>query len=404
MNLYNTICFYLFLCCLISISVCADERVEALKSVVMINTKNNAYGSGLVVGEDDSWIYIITAAHVVWDDEVTKAYDSTVEFKAFPGKKFPIVLATPINTAAPSATPVSLDLMADFAVLKVNKTDLPKIQMPELGRVFDNEPVNKVQFVGRKSLKDRWRGTPLFDVISSDELISVEDHQIVVNSFFQLSGYSGGGVFEENWRLAGMTIKGGVQSTSFAEDELTSVLHVSWVIEKLKSLSIPLAPYLTVKEGLLSHDMTTSNMPFVSISVLPNVPESNGGKLMISLHSSFGALKNIQYKIFIKNKKNTWSKLSEEVVDLSYSSFPKTKNWILTEDITNVFVCYSAPIRAGGRGVASVSLNNIKLPLPLNAYSNIGLSSPGYKQAPALYSIRSQPCDKILEAEGIDAK
>lgn len=416
------------LCCIIlfSTNMYGDDRRSAIESVVMLSTDQGGYGSGIIVGEDDRWVYIITAAHVVWNHSAVDIYNVEALFKQVPDQRFPVLLATPVNRKAISATPASVDLSSDFAVLKVDKNNLPqKIVMPTVGRRYDNEEINKVQFVGRKSIQQQWRGTPLFEVLPSSELVSTKAHQLVAQSFFQLSGYSGGGIFDEQWRLVGMTIKGGVQSENFSEDELTAGINITWIIEKLKGLAIPLAPYLGgFEEGPLSLEIATSQMPHVILQVLPDhyqykredqvklrvqykkgiytLPQKGTSKLYLRAFTINGNLKNITIQVFVSTEKNVWAKLDEKTFDIDYGGVGARNEWIVQKEIKNIFMCYSAPLKKGGYGVASVSYSGIEL--PIKGYNYINMEHAGYKQTRPVYSIRSRPCEKIIEKAGIHVK
>ena len=112
------ICSVIFLL-VIALNTFADDKNAAKDLVVMIATSSNAIGSGIIVGEDEEWVYVATAAHVVWNESETKLFELEVIFRTLPNKAFSAQLANPLNRKAMSSTPISVDTNNDFAVLKI---------------------------------------------------------------------------------------------------------------------------------------------------------------------------------------------------------------------------------------------------------------------------------------------
>lgn len=380
----------------------SDNRENALQALVMLTTTADEdyenFGAGIIVGDDANWIYIATAAHVVWDRDENRMLDITAEFKQLPGKNAPVELAVDFksNTDAVSSTPPSINLNEDFAVLKVRKDALQTIAMPKIRRIFEGEKIQQVQFIGRKSLQQLWRSTPLFEVVDPSKLVEPKRHEMVAKTFFELAAFSGGGVFDSEWRLAGMTIEGGAQSQSFEVDELTTLNRIDWIAAELKRLAIPMAPYLlNQNEGPLPPETAMRELPRVSGMLLP---DGLGAKLnLVSQVFSGGSIENVDFHIYAKAKNQNWFLLGSESVESIHAGHQKMH--LIPKGISDIFVCHSNTLKNGGYGVGMFQIRDISY--PFNLQDMVSEGSKNYRYYQPQYSIRENPCRYTVEAEGI---
>jgi serine protease Do len=120
-----------FITCVSVASECQNlpqplTHVEACRkfsdAVVQINTERPSHGTGFIV-DPDGWI--VTAAHVVIDPK-TKAKDGAIT----------VILPKVGDVLAEEVLPIDDLLIArDFAVLKVNQSNLPHLELGDEGNV-----------------------------------------------------------------------------------------------------------------------------------------------------------------------------------------------------------------------------------------------------------------------------
>lgn len=393
------ICSVIFLL-VIALETFADDKNAAKDLVVMIATSSNAIGSGIIVGEDEEWVYVATAAHVVWNESETKLFELEVIFRTLPNKVFSAQLANPLNRSAMSSTPISVDINNDFAVLKIKKNKENKYPTIAISRVIRGISVSKVQYIGRKSFEQTWRGSPLSEVVDKASLPDRYKDHITSRTFYNLEGYSGGGVFSADWKIVGMTVKGGVLSNSTKAEKLTSALSIDWVKSKLESLSIPLSTYLKdAEEGQLDPETVMNQMP----NIIPMVMHfGKNAQLAINAFVVNKPIKNIQLNIYLKEKNKPWYLFNEKKFDASFGNNGGILLTDLPSQTTDLFVCHTNKLANGGTGVGRAAILNFSLPLP--ATEMLTVSHAKYKEYPSLYATNSNPCATAMEKEGIRVK
>lgn len=239
-----------------------NKTMQALQAVVML-TVGNEIGSGIILGEDGAFLYLATAHHVV---SAATAGDKTIEAEFHKNKKSDNVTIIPLEKAA----------ALDIAFLKVAKKGLPfEVGMPVIHRIGENETSNSYQLVGRKAKNRKWRRTPLLKVVDRDKLPYLDASETVlefsVPADFQ--GYSGGGAFDEDWQLGGIT-KGSLPSSdSFDSEEYTVIIKLASILDLAKEFSIPLAPFLRLNEDRPLPVRFFQSIPAMGTSIRRQAPK-----------------------------------------------------------------------------------------------------------------------------------
>ena len=115
--------------------------------------------------------------------------------------------------------------------------------MPEIVTITPHEVPEKVRFIGRRNPTNYWSNTPLFNVIDIKDDDYDPNTFIGADSLMSLRGYSGGGVFDTDWRLTGVHLADSV-ANDVTGDVTAKFLSLTWIRNKLNAIQVPLAPYM----------------------------------------------------------------------------------------------------------------------------------------------------------------
>lgn len=374
----------LFITCMQPFAVYADSKERALSSLVMLTSNENNYSSGLIVGENDSWIYIATAASSLFGNQ-NGSQKVFAEFYQLPGATFKIQTE-------------HVDIDNDFAVAKVDKKQASTIVIPSLSRAYVSETHNKLQLVGRKSLQQLWRLSPFFEVLDMNHLDSTQKSHITLKSFFELPGFYGGGVFDKDWRLVGMAIKSTTSTQGYAADELTDTIPIAWIVDKLTHLSIPKAEYLVYKQGSpLAEKLALYQMLRLRSTLFS---DDLGGNLSLLFRVFRGqTVEAAKVYVYVKNSQEQWFLSGEKI--LGDDIFHAEASFIIPKSSTKVVVCYSNKLKSGGFAVGLHQTN--KLDFFSNDYAPSGEFVEFRTLEPLHYTIKN-PCAVAVKKIGVDIK
>lgn len=223
----------LFSCAACNLSLAQDSNSNtAAQAIVMIKFIDEV-GSGLIIGKDADFIYLATAHNSKF---ATKEHNQAIVVEFHNGKLARDVTVVPI-------TEVNRAFDDDLIFLKVARKKLTfSIEMPILDRIAEEEEAEALQLIGHKSSQKTWRRTSLSQSVDSDTVASLKDSEYAVESTANFSGYLGGGAFDADWRLAGLTTR---ESNESKDGRVyTIVLKIHRLLERARNVPIPLAPYL----------------------------------------------------------------------------------------------------------------------------------------------------------------
>jgi S1-C subfamily serine protease len=166
------------------------KTMEASKQLVVMITCGQESGAGIIVGSKNDRIYLITAKHVIPPN-----HSVVVEFFGMPGDKF---------TAERIGTVPELDLGVLFIPDTASKhIDAAHLPFERLGASAQLVPGSKVGAIGYGS-GNPWDSNPpgvFYDIAD------IVGEQVLFRSLYVSYGYSGGGLFDANWKLVGMITK-----------------------------------------------------------------------------------------------------------------------------------------------------------------------------------------------------
>ena len=172
----------------------AAERAKNL--IVVVDALST--GAGIIIGEGADRLYIVTANHVVRAVDDSVAPQIYVSFRFLPGDR---IRARVLE---------DYDRVLDYAVIMIDRVGERAIPMEEIDfAVLPTEVARRedpVLHVGHP-YNFRWRVPPELD---PDYLTAVRTDELLFESDRVRAGYSGGGLFNANWRLLGM-ITGGAE-------------------------------------------------------------------------------------------------------------------------------------------------------------------------------------------------
>ncbi len=307
-------------------SIGSIDKEQAMKAVVMIDSSDQSgrkreFGAGLIVGSDSNWIYIATAAHVVHGG---KASDIQIKFRQLVGEK---------KSASVIASTVDEDF--DFAVLKVASDK--QISMPRIGRLYQGETPSKLQFVGRTSNDRHWSSSPLFKATPiSDE--DFGDH-VFAGAFplMPLKGFSGGGVFDAEWRLAGMHLADNVVDED-SGNALAKYLKLSWLRSRLEQISIPMALYLQdIEEGPMPLEYQNGATPIL----MPTISNHKvGAILQLSTISVRRYLEDVSIYIFL-NDGSQWREHERLTKNIAPAQATGINKYMIPANTQGIHICAS---------------------------------------------------------------
>jgi hypothetical protein len=200
----------------------AAAQAGSEEMVVMVRAKTEdgreMIGGGIVFGTADDAIYIATARHVVADG----AYMSTAITAEFLQRR-----GMPVE-ARPTTTRFSQDL----AVIVVRDDKLAARLRRDLDwsrAVLDHDELTwKKAYIVGFAKGQVWSRSP-----QPESITSARSTEIEVDSRFVARGHSGGGVFDENWRLIGMVWAD--------EPPLAKVYPLRLVLEEVDRSRFPVA-------------------------------------------------------------------------------------------------------------------------------------------------------------------
>lgn len=362
--------------------VYADNKELAMSALVMLTSSDYKYSSGFIAGEDSDWIYIVTAANSLIG-ELNSRGKIFAEFKQLPGEIF----KTEIE---------HVDIESDIAVAKVNKKHASTIKVPKLSYSFAPETHDKLQLIGRKSLQELWRVSPLFELLNDSKLSETDKPYLVLKTFFELPGFYGGGAFDKDWRLIGMPIRAKFSEERYAIDELAHIIPISWIGKKLESLSIPLADYLKFKQG----DALTGKLAYSqTLSLRANLfSDDLGGHLSLLFYVFMGKTVNAAtVSVYVMNDKNQWFLINKK--DLGSEIFNSEASFLIPMSSKKIVICHSNELELGGYSVISHQINNIDF--YTNEYSPTKNTIEINEGLPQYITIKN-PCDFAVRKMGID--
>jgi len=176
----------LLLATIVTAQIVGSSEVESAKSLIAMITCGDELGAGIIVGVQDDRLYGITAKHVIRDNTPI-----TVELLGIPSEKF---------VAQRIFRDESFDLAA-FSISDISTKHIFAYKFP-FDRVRLNPllPTSKVCAIGYGN-GHKWDSNPpqvFYD------MVSILGEQLLFKAAYISRGYSGGGLFDADWRLAGM--------------------------------------------------------------------------------------------------------------------------------------------------------------------------------------------------------
>ena len=185
----------------------ALSEVNPLVVMITTDSRNPAtatYGTGIIIGFDDSYVYVITADHVVWKDETTPRADIKLEVKYPNGDAASIRNVEVTSRHDPPYEEGQRHL--DLAVLRFDrrqyKLPLDELNFSVLGRSNDLRAREKMYSIGYADNGTQWNVNP------EPELFSRLDTPLLLfGTQSMTAGYSGGPVFNNKFQLVGMIIE-----------------------------------------------------------------------------------------------------------------------------------------------------------------------------------------------------
>lgn len=167
---------------------------KAKKLIVHIAAADGAEGSGIVVNVDDKYVYGVTAKHVVTSRNKIRG-DLKVKLRMW-------------NRALPMEVDrahYELDLAAfrvDYSSLGLSAGEvLDSLDFAQLGKSTTLNPGDGVMTIGHAA-SGAWIDSKVPGHLASDD----GDPDTLAIQYICPPGHSGGGAFDQNWRLVGMIV------------------------------------------------------------------------------------------------------------------------------------------------------------------------------------------------------
>jgi V8-like Glu-specific endopeptidase len=157
-------------------------------------------GTGIIVGYDNSNVYVITADHVVWSSDIP-SNNVRLDIKYSNGDDAPIrnVEVLPNH----ESRHVNGRLGLDLAVLRFDraayKMPLDELNFNVLGRSNELKDRERMYTIGYADNGTKWNMNPL-----SEQFSSISGFSILYGTTAITAGYSGGPIFNSKFQLVGM--------------------------------------------------------------------------------------------------------------------------------------------------------------------------------------------------------
>lgn len=289
-------------------------------------------GSGLIIGKDTDFIYLATAYR---SKLAAEGVNLTIEVEFHNGKMARNVSVIP-------TTEVNRAIDDGITFLKITRKNLPfSIEMPILQRFPEEESTDALQLVGHKSSQETWRRAPLVRTVDADTVSGLKDFEHAVELPIIPSGYFGGGAFDVDWRLAGITTR--KSSKSKDGRVYTIVLKIHRLLERARNVPIPLAPYLLREPGRALELDVRQFVPYTNVLKY----RSPGGGYTVDFASAWNMVSyrpEVKYRVFvrIRGEWHLWDKFVATDVNLSV----RYDYWI-PEIAEQLAVCNSLVLQSG---------------------------------------------------------
>jgi Trypsin-like peptidase domain len=275
---------------------------EVKKLVVMLEADvgdNTLIGAGIVFAVARNRIYIVTADHVVRDkkeDEIVPASNLIAKFWQLPGEEFQATLLEPLLTPLDMAV-----LTVEVEDAKLSLDDFP-FELLTGGKI---ETSKKVISVGQGS------GREWVDLQEDLNVISQQLGILEVQFFGVSQGDSGGGIFNENGELLGMTISDAQPALRAIDAEtLLSVLEENRYEISVSRPKLPNDSTSTAPED--SATPSTNVEEPVSITSEIKKLQIDGAQATTVFNNDYSAFQAID-----GNTDTYWSTAAEETSDAS---------------------------------------------------------------------------------------
>lgn len=215
-------------------------------------------GTGIIIGYDQTSIYVITADHVVWNGD-TPSTDVKIDLKYSNGDVVPIKDAQVLQKHHPRNAGGARGL--DLAVLRFDrasyKLPLDELDFRVLGKSNELRDQERMYSVGYADNGTQWNLNP------QPERFSSINGSLLLFGAFITAGYSGGPIFNNKFQLVGM----------ISEDTSpnATAITIEAIVEKLREWSIPykIAPG---SGRIIISETDRANYPFAdataSVSIL----------------------------------------------------------------------------------------------------------------------------------------
>jgi S1-C subfamily serine protease len=169
-------------------------------------------GTGVIIGYDDTSVYVITADHVVWNG-TTPSPRVTLEIMYTNGDDAPIRNVQVLRTHEPPYVGQRQGL--DLAVLRFDraayKMPLDELSFRVLGRSGELKDQEKMYSVGYADNGTKWHLNPLPERFSR-----IDGFVLIFGSTSVTPGYSGGPLFNSKFQLVGLISEDAPQNTGKA--------------------------------------------------------------------------------------------------------------------------------------------------------------------------------------------
>jgi Trypsin-like peptidase domain len=184
-------------------AVCAQDSDSYRNLVVMVHVATSAgptggFGAGIVVAQSEARTIIVTANHVIRDEEGNLMDNIATEFWTRRGERFPA-------TANALYTNTELDLAVLFVTPTANRPiprvlsdPLLKVISPSPPSALTSESMQLMGFTGRQP----WATGP-----ATDKIIRSDRTSLLIRSHSVAVGNSGGAVFDSFKRLVGLVTR-----------------------------------------------------------------------------------------------------------------------------------------------------------------------------------------------------